>query len=430
MSSYPLHCSVFEGDIRKVSSYCRAEDVNAKDPQGNTALHLAIALGRKECVQILLKNGASVKAKNARGWTCLEEAISYGDRQTISSLVQKMRFQTREAVEKRRPHVSKILKQIPDFYLEVKWDFQSWIPLVSRMLPSDLCKIYKKGACLRMDTTLVDFSDMKWQRGDLSFIYNGELSCNGAVMLLDNQLKVYQKMRERLDEVDLEDEVDFLMSTDMTSVRLSTKPIHFTRSQSGWFFRTDRTDKVGPFEANVYDVHGVSVVTRKRREHLSEEDIQRNKAFVETFTKGCTKNPFSQALPRRQSLLPPEPSGVTWRDYIESSEQFHFGRPVNMKEDRRNFRASIAICQNFPISVNLLLDLLEIMFPFKQFGKLKELVELKLPSGFPIKAEVPVLPTITAKVTFQEFSLRDDINVSLFLVPRDYKENQSRFPEI
>lgn len=35
-----------------------------------------------ECVQILLKHGAMVKAKNNKGWNCLEEAVSYGDRQT------------------------------------------------------------------------------------------------------------------------------------------------------------------------------------------------------------------------------------------------------------------------------------------------------------------------------------------------------------
>ena len=27
----------------------------------------------------------------------------------------------------------------------------------------------------RMDSTLVDFSDMKWQRGDLTFIFNGDV---------------------------------------------------------------------------------------------------------------------------------------------------------------------------------------------------------------------------------------------------------------
>eukprot|EP00118_Oscarella_pearsei_P015610 m.141633 g.141633 ORF g.141633 m.141633 type:complete len:119 (+) comp38348_c1_seq24:2754-3110(+) len=74
------------------------------------------------------------------------------------------------------------------------------------------------------------------------------------------------------------------MSTDIASVRLSTKPIHFTRSQSGWFFKADRTDKIGQYSGDVYDVHGLSVITRKRREHLTDEDIQQNKVLYSLFT--------------------------------------------------------------------------------------------------------------------------------------------------
>jgi hypothetical protein len=142
-----------------------------------------------------LKHGAIVKAKNNYGWNCLEEAISYGDRQTIASLVQKLRYQARELVESKRSGIVSVLKQLPNFYLEMKWDFHSWIPLVSRMLPSDICKVYKKGSCLRMDTTLVDFSDMKWQRGDVSFLFNGDAQRHCAVCVLDNEQKIFQRMK-------------------------------------------------------------------------------------------------------------------------------------------------------------------------------------------------------------------------------------------
>ena len=37
------------------------------------------------------------------------------------------------------------LRRLGDFVVDLKWDFSSWIPLVSRMLPSDICKISKKG---------------------------------------------------------------------------------------------------------------------------------------------------------------------------------------------------------------------------------------------------------------------------------------------
>ena len=38
--------------------------------------------------------------------------------------------------------------------MELKWDFSSWVPLVSRILPSDICKITKKVA---MEANTIDF---------------------------------------------------------------------------------------------------------------------------------------------------------------------------------------------------------------------------------------------------------------------------------
>ncbi|KAL4705025.1 hypothetical protein ACJJTC_009813 [Scirpophaga incertulas] len=157
-NSYPLHECVFNGDVRKLSSCLRFNDVSRKDKHGNTALHLAVMLGRKECIQLLLAHSAPVKVKNLAGWSPLAEAISYGDRQTISTLIQ-------------------------DFYMELTWDFHSWVPLVSRMLPSDMCKIYKSGSSIRVDSTLVDFTEMKWERGDISFIFDGKKLPSEAVAL-------------------------------------------------------------------------------------------------------------------------------------------------------------------------------------------------------------------------------------------------------
>ena len=76
--------------------------------------------------------------------------------------------------------------------------YLSPVPLLSRLLPSDVCKIYKTGTCIRLDSTLGDFTEMRWSRGDLSFIFNGEDNRNNSTLsmiVLDNQTKVYQKMK-------------------------------------------------------------------------------------------------------------------------------------------------------------------------------------------------------------------------------------------
>lgn len=43
---------------------------------------------------------------------------------------------------------------------------------------------------------------------------------------------------------------------------------------------------IGPFNSDYYLVNGMVLESRKRREHLSEEDLQKNRAIIETLTRG------------------------------------------------------------------------------------------------------------------------------------------------
>ena len=43
---------------------------------------------------------------------------------------------------------------------------------------------------------------------------------------------------------------------------------------------------VGNYQANFYVINGMVLETRKRREHLSSDDLRKNKALLENFAKG------------------------------------------------------------------------------------------------------------------------------------------------
>ena len=45
---------------------------------------------------------------------------------------------------------------------------------------------------------------------------------------------------------------------------------------------------VGNYNANFYSINGMVLETRKRREHLSKDDVQKNKALLENFATGNT----------------------------------------------------------------------------------------------------------------------------------------------
>lgn len=87
--------------------------------------------------------------------------------------------------------------------------------------------------------------------------------------------------------------------------------------------------------------------SRKRREHLSVDDLQKNKALLESFTKGGSIQGFDQnGIPvRRTSLSPPPDKSVSWEQYINSEVNNYprLGRDLVYKESSKSFKATIAM---------------------------------------------------------------------------------------
>jgi len=47
-----------------------------------------------------------------------------------------------------------------------------------------------------------------------------------------------------------------------------------------------KQETIGDFNADFYHINGLTLEQKKRREHLTEEDLQKNKAIMESLTKG------------------------------------------------------------------------------------------------------------------------------------------------
>lgn len=54
-------------------------------------------------------------------------------------------------------------------------------------------------------------------------------------------------------------------------------------------------------------------------------------------------------------------------------------------------------------------------------------MDFRLPPGFPIKLEIPLIPTVSANVTFQKFEWRKNFNLKFFTIPRGYAEEPQKF---
>jgi len=77
-------------------------------------------------------------------------------------------------------------------------------------------------------------------------------------------------------------------------------------------------------------------------------------------------------------------------------------RSIDETRKIQTFNATLSLCDSYPLSlreqVSPIVDLMALNN--SHFKKLKEFITLQLPSGFPVKIEIPLYRVITAKVTF------------------------------
>ncbi|KAG0327836.1 Ankyrin repeat domain-containing protein 13C [Dissophora globulifera] len=257
--------------------------INTFDNHLLTPLHLAVMLNRKEMVSLLLKAGANPMARSGSGWTPRQEATSLGDRDLIETLT---RHQRREFSGSFKAKAMNLVKQLSNdldqFYFQLQWEFQSWVPFVSGLCPNDTYHIWKKGNCVRMDTSLVGFENMKWIRGHISIIFRVDPQSGPELVVIDHVKKITQRLAKSSDDDDkrdqeptdeeIEEEVSTCFNSSITSTNVPTSAIKFQRAKSGlWGYRANKVEKVGEFECAVWKMDGVEFRTRVRTEHLKDE---------------------------------------------------------------------------------------------------------------------------------------------------------------
>jgi len=405
-------------------------------------------------------------------WTPLNEAISFGNRELIRVALQKFDKEVKTIVKEAKPKIISALSDIKDFYVEINWDFESWIPFVSRFLPSDTCKLHKKGTKLRLDCTVGDIptkrdtankesaassvgtsiSPLSWSRGDLSFIFEVEkIGTKNSIIFMDNAKKTFMVLdkHETQIEPDLDKEIDLLLSKEMVFIKLNTEKATFTPTQIGWFHKRDKVEHLNDYLCHFFDITNLYIVTKLRVEHLSEEELKKmeekqlkmkkhltagalvgssdgekgeasNKSENDQDVQGL--DDFMEDIVYRPSLPPPPENHLSWDEYLDNKNMPCIGRTPKVKESRKEFKAQIAMSEEFPLSVAELDNLLEALTPLAKFRKLKEFIKLQLPPGFPVKIDIPIVPAISAKVCFKNLKKDCAHEDRLFQVPNDYKE--------
>lgn len=422
---FPIHWLVWDNDYqgieRELSNKSNDDTViiEGKDPRGRTPLHLAVALGHLESARTLLRHGASTLAENKGYWSVLHEAVCTSDPELVQTVLENRDYQRYSKRTVGVPDLLKRLKESPDFYVEMKWEFTSWVPLVSRMCPSDTYRVWKSGSKVRIDTTLLGFDNMNWERGSRSYIFKGTDNRAVAMEIDHDRREVFTETMQILPanfDMSLmkpsEDAIAARLTNPVVTTYIDTDKIAFERNKSGiWGWRSDRSEVVNGYEAKVFSASNVELITKTRTEHLSESDKQKSKSKssktpLESFLGVAEEHNKKQGATNGDiSDLIYNPSHITKEEYFNSCVDLgdrDIGRPIEQSKKTQKFKATLWLCEHYPLSLQeQVVPIIDLMAASNaHFQKLRDFITLQLPAGFPVKIEIPLFHVLNARITF------------------------------
>ncbi|XP_046395544.1 ankyrin repeat domain-containing protein 13D isoform X3 [Ischnura elegans] len=439
-ADYPFHWLVWNNNYEELDKQLSRNEFEKekRDPRGRTPLMLAVTLGHLESARVLLQHATNVNTENREGWTVVQEAVATGDPELLQLVLERRDYQRYSSRIGGIPELLQKLKEAPDFYVEMKWEFTSWVPLVSRMCPSDTYKVYKQGSNVRIDTTLLGFDQTNWQRGNKSYIFKGQqpwtsdevphISCESAIMMeVDHethQVFVDQMRMASPEELHClqqnERAISARLTTPIVTTYIDTDKISFERNKSGiWGWRSDKTEPVNGHDCKVFGASNVELVTKTRTEHLTETDkvkARSPRTPLQSFL-GIAEVEEKQAVPESNNeefFSIGNPCNISPEEYFSDVDLNgkDIGRPKEINTKIQKFKATLWLSEDYPLSLQeQIMPIVDLMaISNSHFAKLKDFIQMQLPSGFPVKIEIPIFHVLNARITFGNiFGLEEEI---------------------
>lgn len=402
---------------RRESAFSSDSEGEDRDSGGGaeSVFCLAIKLRRLEIVRCLLEAGADMLAADRDGWR-LEAHLPRAFPEADVLLAQAHELVGRQAWiswKERALQIAERLRGLPDCDLTLSWAFSTWVPAIGRLLPQDKVRLRKLGARLRLDYTLKSFSGLSWEHGHCSV-----LACpdkDGAVYFLDHEL-------EKIDNLERK-----LLRTDRTvqdrarKQRLrSLKRGHLT-SDSVTFEDTGKTAACGDFQnCKVYELSGLeytTLVLPRLAGTRGKESGSRWKALVH-LVKQLQGEPGPAASDANADVLKFE---ATFPDCEQAGHHATAeALPPSAIAHVRRINANVLMSADFPLTREQFVAIADALsVPDERYKTIKEFFEfLKYapPDGFPVQFTIPVIPALSATLSFTEARLCAQ-DPALFEVP-------------
>jgi len=280
--TYPLHRCVFRNDVESLDKNLKDEEIkkliNQKDNHGNTPIHLALMLDRRNCILSLLRNGCDTITRNVFEWNPLEEATMLGDVDLIEK-ISKLKFRdyciyfnktgTNGTVGK----LDEWNQSLPYCRYKAQIKIKSKIPLLSKIGIKDIVHFYKNENSIRFDSGVAGIDVRGIPRvisGNLSFIVNRLDNGLSKIYMLDNKNKRYTELFPYIPQtvhdqvIKSKTDVKTLYKFFIDNTNLTIKK----KTPSGFSFKNSkkRTIRVNnkKYTTELFKIKNIGVIIRKR----------------------------------------------------------------------------------------------------------------------------------------------------------------------
>ena len=424
--------------------------INARDVHGMTPLHLAVILADEVAVETLIEAGASVTVLTpSPRYAPYHEAIATSNVSLFLRMLLIVKATTHEVYAAKFPHVLDSLASLPDFSMEIDWKVSSWIPLLSRVCPSDTYKITKVGQSLRVDLTLLGRDGRSWLRGDVSYLFHPTAPL-GVLYRIDHQDRSFSIVPTdavKMTDQEIAVEAEKLMRG---NIKVTDLPLHSISFQPATSWSgTPKTAEIGDYTCTVVETHGMVVTTVTRDEHLSSElkaQMEARQAAREERKRkrrrgldpssdgdggengegggGGWDQELAASLPPYTPV--PYSDATSFKAYTREGPDILRGRPVHAKTQTKGLKPMLWCSHEFPLTIDQFRPMLMLLAPASpEFAQIEQFFENELPHqhGFPVRFQLPLYRVFKAEATHQAFRLIDPRDPDVFAamsIPPDY----------
>lgn len=334
--------------------------------------------------------------------------------------MEELHVRKLKRIKNSKEKFSQFLMHSPDFYFEMNWRFDSFIPFLSTIAPSDTCKIWKVASNVRLDTTFEDFKKLKTIRTSMSHILRskGDFS---EVIKLNNKMKTFFDPLEPLDEEEKMIIINDILNAQKINGEFKIKKCEIVESKN--IFGNLQFETIDGWKAKKYDIEISTCVSIHNREKYEYKHFDKSSYFDENINLTYTRKIISNEKDIKSMIIN---EGIKIENEIIKNSLMEI-----KNENNKKLKASVWITENFPIKSSYLINLInsissanELTIKIKEFLTQESVRSILEKNGFPVKIKIPLTFFLDIEISFSNFKEipSSPANDILFDIPDDYKK--------